>query len=105
MVNDAKFTPGMPVWVIERDEDGNADAISGYIFLAQVEGVVILSAHIEDYDLGGILEYHIQCTVEDYDTNLSVFPDEDCYVRKEDCEADFKMEQDGYEYLFAERLS
>lgn len=22
MANDAKFTPGMPVWVIERDEDG-----------------------------------------------------------------------------------
>lgn len=31
MANDAKLTPGMPVWVIERDEDGNACEASGYI--------------------------------------------------------------------------
>lgn len=24
MENNAKFTPGMPVWVVARDEDGNA---------------------------------------------------------------------------------
>ena len=95
MANDTKFTPGMPVWVIARDEYGNADEISGYIFLAHVEGVVILSPHIEDYDLGGILACHVQCTEEDYYTHLCVFPDEDCYVRKKDCEADFKREQEG----------
>lgn len=94
MANDAKFTPGMPVWVIERDEYGNAAEISGYIFLAHVEGVVILSPYIENYDLDGILAYHVQCTAEEYDTHLSVFPDEDCYASKDDCEAAFETEQE-----------
>lgn len=95
MENDTKFSPGMPVWVIERDEDGNAAETSGYIFLAHVEGFVILSPYVEDYDFDGILAYHVQCTAEDYATPLSVFPDEDCYVSKEGCEADFKKEQEG----------
>lgn len=94
MANDTKFTPGMPVWVIQRDEDGIACEISCCVFLAHVEGVVILSPYVNDYDFDGILAYHVQCTAENYDTDLFVFPDEDCYVSKEDCEADFKREQE-----------
>ena len=96
MANDAKFTPGMTVWVIERDEDGNAYEIDGYVFLAHVQGVVILSSYVNDYDFDGILAYHVKCTAEDYATNLCVFPDEDCYANMDDCEADFKREQDGF---------
>ena len=96
MANDAKFTPGMPVWFIERDEDGIACEISCGVFIAHVEGVVILSPYVNDYDLDGILAYHVQCTAENYDTDLFVFQDEDCYVSKEDCEADFKREQEGF---------
>lgn len=95
MSNDTKFIPGMPVWVIERDEDGNAIEIGGYLFLAHVEHVVILSTYVNGYDFDGILEYHVHCTAEDYDTPLCVFPDEDCYVSRENCKADFEMEQDG----------
>ena len=95
MANDSKFTPGMPVWMIERDEDGNATEISGYVFLAHVEEIVILSPYIEDYDLGGILAYHIQCTAEDYDTHLCVFPDEDCFISKDACMAAFSAELEG----------
>lgn len=95
MANDTKFTPGMPVWVIERDEDGNACEISGYIFLAHVECVVIVTSHINDYDFDGILAYHVQCTAEDYGTSLCVFPDEDCYASKADCEADFNEETEA----------
>ena len=95
MGNNAKFTPGMNVWVIERDEDGNACEIGGYVFLAHVEGVSILSPYVNDYDFDGILAYHVQCTAEDYDTHLCVFPDEDCYVSKGDCEADFNLEQEA----------
>lgn len=95
MANDAKFAPGMPVWVIERDEDGSADEVGGYVFLAHVEGVVILSSYVTDYDFPGILAYHVQCTSEDFDTHLCVFPEEDCYVSKDDCVADFRLEQEG----------
>lgn len=95
MANDSKFIPGMPVWVIERDEDGVACEVCGYVFLAHVDGVVILSSYIGDYDLEGMLEYHIQCTAEDYDTRLCVFPAEDCYVSKDDCMADFELEQES----------
>ena len=94
MANNAKFTPGMPVWVIERDEDGNACEIGGYVFLSHVEGVVILSSYVDGCDFDGILEYHIQCTAEDYDTHLCVFPYKDCYVSKDDCKAAFKLEQE-----------
>lgn len=95
MGNDAKFTPGMPVWVIQRDEDSIAVEVGGYVFLAHVEGVVIVSPYINDYDFYGTLAYHVQCTAEDYETCLCVFPDEDCYATRDDCEADFKQEQDG----------
>lgn len=92
MANDSKFTPRMHVYVIMRDEDGNATEIGGYVFLAHVEGVVILTSYINDYDFDGILAYHVQCTAEDYETNLCVFPDEDCYCSYDDCKADFEKE-------------
>lgn len=95
MADDAKFSPGMAVWVIERDVDGTAIEVNGYVFLAHVEGVVILSSYVMGYDFLGILAYHVQCTAEDYETHLCVFPDEDCYVSKDDCVADFKLEQEG----------
>lgn len=95
MANDSKFTPGMNVWVIERDEDGNACDINCCVFLAHVQGVVILSPYVNDYDFDGILAYHVQCTEENYDTNLFVLPDEDCFVNKEDCAAALKLEQEG----------
>lgn len=90
MANDTKFTPGMPVWLIERDDGGNAVEIGGYVFLAHVEGVVIVSSYVNDYDFYGILAYHVQCTAEEYDTHLCVFPDEDCYANKDDCKADLE---------------
>ena len=95
MANDTKFTPGMPVWVIDRDEDGNACGFSGYVFLAHVGGAVILSSYINDYNFDGIIAYHIERTAEDYETDLCVFPDEDCYARKDECKAAFEMEQEG----------
>lgn len=95
MANDTKFTPGMPVWVIERDEDGNAVEIGGYVFLAHVEGNVIVSSYVNDYNFYDILAYHVQCTVEEYDTHLCVFPDEDCYANRDDCKEDLKKEQEA----------
>lgn len=92
MANDSRFTPGMPVWVIERDADGAAQGVSGYIFIAHVECVVILSSYVNDFDFYDILAYHVQCTVEEYDTDLCVFPDEDCFISKDACNAAFNAE-------------
>ncbi len=79
------LTPGEEVWVVERDEDGNACEYSGYVFLAEVAGAVILTSYINDLeDLEDLLEYHIEQTAEDYDTHLAVFPASDCYTSREE---------------------
>lgn len=95
MFKDKNFVPGMPVWVIQRDEDGVADEVAGYVFLAHVNNVVILSHYVNDYDFDNILEYHVQCTAEEYDTDLCVFPYNDCYSNREDCKTDFMAEVNG----------
>ena len=33
--------------------------------------------------LESIMAYHVQETVENYDTNLAVFPSEDCFTTKD----------------------
>lgn len=75
-----EFKPGQSVYVVERDEDGNACETTGYMFLAKSADAVILSSYINDLEtLEETLLYHIQQTAEDYDTHLAVFPASDCY--------------------------
>ena len=89
----AKFTPGEEVWVVERDEDGIACEVSGYVFLAEVAGAVILTPYINDLeDLEDLLGYHIGETRDNYDTDLAVFPAADCYTDQETAEAELKAE-------------
>lgn len=89
----AKFTPGEEVWIVERDEDGNACEVSGYVFLAEVAGAVILTPYINDLeDLEDLLDYHIEETATNYDTDLAVFPTADCYTDQEAAEAALKAE-------------
>ena len=84
MANDAKFTPGMPVWVVARDEDGNACESSGYVFLAKVGHAVILTPRIYGLeDLEELLDYHIEETRNESELPLAVFPVSDCYINKE----------------------
>lgn len=81
MANDAKFTPGMPVWVIERDIDGNGCELSGYIFLAKVGNAVILTPRIYGLDdLEELLDYLIEETWNGSELPLPVFPVSDCYI-------------------------
>lgn len=76
-----EFTPGQGVYVVERDEYGNACEISGYMYLAKSADAVILSSYINDLKtLRDTLQYHIEQTAEDYDTHLAVFPAADCYA-------------------------
>lgn len=88
------LTPGEEVWVVERDEGGNACEYSGYVFLAEAAGAVILTAYINDLeDLEELLEYHIEQTAEDYDTHLAVFPTSDCYTSREEARAALEQEK------------
>lgn len=72
--------PGDEVWVVERDEAGIATDVSGFLFLAEVKNAIIVTPRVYGCDgVEEILDYHIQQTAEDYDTDLSVYPAKDCY--------------------------
>jgi hypothetical protein len=87
------FTPGEEVWVVERDEAENATGVAGFVFLAEVEGAVIVSPYINGRrDLEDLLEYHIEETAENYDTDLSVFPSRDCFGIREEAKDAYKAE-------------
>jgi hypothetical protein len=87
-----EITPGATVWVIARDEDNAALEVEGYVFLARVEDAVILTPKINDYDLAGIMAYHVEQTAEFEETSLVVFPAADCYAKKTDAVAAFTIE-------------
>lgn len=86
--------PGTEVWVVDRDEDGCAVDVSGYMFLAKAGDAVILTPYINDLDNAhDILAYHMNETTENYETNLMVFPAYDCYTTRE--KAEEAMEQEA----------
>lgn len=88
-----KLNPGEDVWIVERDEDGNACEMSGYMFLAEVADAVIVTSYIYDLEsLEDTIAYHIEQTAEDYDTHLAVFPAADCYADREEAEAALNTE-------------
>lgn len=61
---ETKLDAGSEVWVVERDEDGIACEVSGYMFLAEVHDFVIASSYINGMEhIEGILAYHAQETV------------------------------------------
>lgn len=79
--------PGQLVYIVERDEDGEACDVSGYMFFAQVNQTVIVSAFINEIDdLDETLLYHIEETSRAYNTDLSVFPVSDCFLSKVEAE-------------------
>lgn len=83
----SRFKHGDCVWVIERNEDGEALDVAGSMFLAEVLGFVIVSAYINDMtEAEETLSYHMQETAENYDTTLMVFPSEDVYQTKAEAE-------------------
>ena len=80
-----QIKPGAEVWVLERDEDGAVCDMSGYMFLAEVDGCVIVSPYANGMEhLQGILAYHIRETVENYDASLAVFPAKDCFATRDE---------------------
>ncbi len=81
---EEKLTAGAEVWAVERDEEGIACEVSGYMFLAEVADFVIASGYVNGMTrIEGILTYHAQETAENYDTDLVVFPAVDCWPTRE----------------------
>ena len=82
------FTAGDLVYVIERDEDNIPVDVSGYMFLARVGDYAIASGWINDLETAEeTLAYHAGETRDNYDTDLCVFPFEDCYATREEARA------------------
>ena len=80
---------GGEIWVIER-EDGEAVDVSCVQFLAKSKGCIIATSWINDYDLDETLEYHINETQNNFDTDLKIYPEEDCFLSCEEAEAAIK---------------
>lgn len=83
-----KAVPGSQVWIMERDECGDPYDISGYMFFASIGNAVIVSPYLSGIkDLEETLDYYIEITAEEYSSDLAVFPNEDCYLTREEAEA------------------
>lgn len=79
----AKLTPGAHVWIVERDEDGYAYDVTGFLYLAEVAGTVIVTPKVYGCDsLEEIMRYHSNDTADDNGTVLGVYPAIDCYTNK-----------------------
>ena len=90
-----KFAPGSDVWIVERDEDGEATEVSGYVFVASVSGVAIVSPSINGCsDLDFILGDFVKETARSFSGDFSGYPISDCYALHEDAEAALRREQE-----------
>ena len=78
--SEKHFEPGQKVWVVERDEDGEAYEVCGYVFLAEIADYAVLSPYVNDRsDLEYLLDYHRRETCSDFDAELPVVYLDDCY--------------------------
>ena len=90
-----KFAPGSEVWIVERDEDGEAAEVSGFVFVVSVSGVAIVSPTINDCsDLDFILSDFVEETASSFSGDFSGYPISDCYKSHEEAEAALRREQD-----------
>lgn len=88
--------PGDTIWIIERDEYEEPIEISWYMFFAFVGRAAIVSSFINDSEtLDETVEYHIDETMNNFDTDLSVFPKNDCYLTREEAEAALKKREEA----------
>lgn len=89
-----EFAPGDEVWVVERDEDGNASEVSGFIFVASVNGVAIVSPSINDCsDIDFILSDFVEETATEFSGSLSGYPIFDCYKSRGEAKAALKARE------------
>lgn len=90
---DCSVIPGDDLWVVERDEEGIAVEVTGYMFIAMSDRYVIATPFINGMcEISETMEYHAQKTAEEYDTDLAVFPNKDCFATKEEAENQYNSE-------------
>lgn len=83
-----ELAPGDEVWVVERDEDGNPDDFSGYIFITSVRGIAIVSPSINGCaDLDFLLRDFVEETAMSGSGDFSGYPIGDCYGTYEEAKA------------------
>ena len=90
-----EFIPGGEVWVVERDEDGEATEVSCFVFVVSVSGVAIVSPSINGYsDLDFILYDFVAETAGSFSGDFSGYPISGCYKSYEEAEAALQGEQE-----------
>lgn len=90
---NAQTPAGSIVWVVERDEDGNALEVAGSVLLARVAGAVITSPKVYGRDtLEDLMQYYIEEYAEFEACDLLVFPERDCYTEKAAAQAAYVAE-------------
>lgn len=88
--------PGTIIWALERDRTGTAVDFSGYMFLAQTRGSVIVTPFVNDMeDVRDTLDYLEKDTRRNHYADLAVFPASDCFLTRE--EAEEKLREDNNE--------
>ena len=75
---------GDEIWVVEEDD------ITCYMFLAKSKGCIIATSWINDYDIDETIEYHINETQDNQETDLVVYPEEYCFATKAQAEQKLK---------------
>ena len=83
---------GDTIWIVERDECGNACDVSGFLFIGICNNAVIVTVTRYNHNNGidHIIQKHIEETAEDYETYLSVFPIDDMYLTRKEAEKALK---------------
>lgn len=82
-----RFERGKDVWVVVRDEWGDAVDAEVYMFFAEVNGYVIACVYLYDAETWEeTVEYMLEQQREWDDPQFYVFPLEDCYMTRAEAE-------------------
>lgn len=82
-----RFSPGQAVWVIERDEDGEAYDLSGYVFVTSLRGIALVSPEINgSSEIDAILMDQVESRINYSDGCIGAYPVDDCYLSREAAE-------------------
>lgn len=82
-----KFSPGQTVWVIERNEYGEAYDLSGYVFVTSLRGIALVSPKINGSpEIDVILMDQVESRINYDDGCIVAYPADDCYLSREAAE-------------------
>lgn len=91
-----RFSPGQTVWVIERDEDGEAYDFSGYVFVTSLRGIALVSPKINgSSEIDVILMDQVESRINYADGCIEAYPADDCYLSREAAEQALGSDNNG----------